>query len=123
MTPTVISSDEAPEISVQTPRSGSHDMPRRATSVQPVRRSPRLRARAAVSASAAQSEPASPPPEPETSKNPTSSARPATTKSLATRPTEPNPTERAVPEHSAPRGNNRSNYSDMSEEDPRDRQV
>ena len=121
--PIVISSDEAPEISVQTPRSGSRDMPRRATSVQPVRRSPRLRARTAASVMAAQTEPASPPPDPETSKNPATSARPATTETPTTRPTEPNPTERAVPEHSAPGDNNRSNHSDMSEEGPRHQQV
>ena len=112
----VISSDEAPEISVQTPRSTLRDMPRRATSIQPVGRSPRLLARAAASANPAEPEPASPPPEPagscETSKNPIKFYRLSAEDTRSARPT-----ETASPEHPAPDDIGRSNSSDMSDED------
>ena len=73
--PIVISSDEAPGISVQSPRSPSRDMPRRATPVPPIRCSPRLRARTTASANLPTAEPASPPDE--TSKDPASTERPS----------------------------------------------
>ena len=123
--PIVISSDEAPDISARSPRSPSHDMPRRAASAQPVRRSPRLRARAAASANLPATEPASPPDE--ISKGPASTDRPSTKTTPPTRPTEPStrPTAPSVPNRPAVNnsGGPDSNIPEMAEVDPRDQEV
>ena len=123
--PIVISSDEAPEISVRTPRSPSRDMPRRVTSAQPVRRSPRLRARAAASANLPATEPTSPPDE--IPKGPASTDRPSAKTTPFIRPTEPSarPAEPSVPNRPAANSSSGpdSNIPEMSDEDPRDQEI
>ena len=116
--PIVISSDEAPKISVHFPRYRSHDMPRRATSAQPVRCSPRLGARAAASAIPPTTEPASPPDE--ISKDPASTERRSVKSAPPTRPTEPTVPNRPTTDNT---GGPNSDSPDMSEEDPHDQEI